>query len=114
MEIISDTYRVTYDPATKTVTFRGKLRLYDRAAYEPIEALLEEVASTETETITLDVQPLEFLNSSGIDLIHGFAIKVRNRAVSQLIARGSLKEPWQAKLLANMQRLVPSLQIEMA
>ena len=82
MEIIGDTYRVTYDPATTTVTFQGKLRLYDRAAYEPIETLLDEVASTEAETITLDIQRLEFLNSSGIDLIHGFAIKVRNRAVS--------------------------------
>jgi hypothetical protein len=113
MEIIGDTYQVTYDPTMTTVTVQGKLRLYDRAAYEPIETLLDEVASTDAETITLDVQLLEFLNSSGIDLIHGFAIKVRNRAVSQLIARGSADEPWHEKLLANMQRLVPNLQIEM-
>lgn len=113
MEIVGDTYQVTYDPATTTVTFQGKLRLYDRSAYEPIEALLDGAALTDTEAITLDIQLLEFLNSSGIDLIHGFAIKVRNRAVSQLIARGSAQEPWHEKLLANMQRLVPNLQIEL-
>ena len=80
---------------------------------EPIETLLDEAASAEAETTTVDIQQLEFLNSSGIDLIHGFAIKVRNRAVSQLIARGSASEPWHEKLLSNMQRLVPSLQIEL-
>jgi hypothetical protein len=54
-EIKSEGYSVTYNPAAATVVFKGKLRLYDYVAWQPIERLLLEVTATQPPVVTLDI-----------------------------------------------------------
>ena len=112
-EIKGEDYSVTYDSAAATVVLRGKLRLYDYVAWQPIERLLLEVTATQSSAITLDIRDLEFINSSGIDMLFRFAYKVSNQAHSWLTVRLLDKAAiWQQRLLSTIEMMVPSLQVE--
>jgi len=113
MEIKTEDYRICYDPATATVNFVGSLRLSGSEEYAPIVQLLGEVASVEQAKITLNVQQLEFLNSSGINMLSKFIIEVRKKARVQMAVQGSQRIAWQGKSLKNLQRLMPGLQLEL-
>ena len=80
MEIKTQDYRICYDPSTTTVSFVGSLRLSGPAEYAPIVQLLGSIASVESAKITLNLQQLEFLNSSGINMLSKFIIEVRKKA----------------------------------
>jgi len=113
-EIKSEEYSVTYDPATATVAFQGTLRLYDYASYQPTEALLHSALTEPAAVITLDVHKLEFINSSGLDMLFRFAHKTSTRKDTQLVVRRSKNAaPWQKKLLSTMQMMAPDLQVEL-
>ena len=79
MEIKTDDYRICYDPETLTVSCQGSLRLSGMAEYAPIAELLDDIASQEQSPVVLDLQGLEFLNSSGISMLSKFVIKVRHK-----------------------------------
>jgi hypothetical protein len=113
MEIQTEDYSIYYDPVTDTVAYQGSLRLSGMEEYAPIVQLLNELADQEPATITLDLRELEFLNSSGINVISKFVLKVRQKNTSQILVRGSKTIPWQGKSLKNLQRLMPSLQLEL-
>ncbi|WP_293127914.1 hypothetical protein [Microcoleus sp. bin38.metabat.b11b12b14.051] len=113
MEIKTQDYRICYDPATATVSFVGSLRLSGPREYAPIVQLLGEVADVEQAKITLNVQQLEFLNSSGINMLSKFIIEVRKKARVQMAVQGSQRIAWQSKSLKNLQRLMPALQLEL-
>ncbi len=113
MEINTEDYRICYDPATTTVSFVGSLRLSGPAEYAPIVQLLGEVADVEPTKITLNLQQLEFLNSSGINMLSKFIIEVRKKAGVQMAVHGSQSIAWQGKSLQNLQRLMPGLQLEL-
>jgi anti-anti-sigma factor len=81
--------------------------------YAPIVKLLNDLADREPEKIILNLQKLEFLNSSGINVLSKYAIKVRQKGMIQMVVKGSKSIPWQAKSLKNLQRLMPSLQLEL-
>jgi hypothetical protein len=111
-EIRTDDYCVSYDEPTQTVACQGSLRLSGMAEYEPIVDLLSNVADTDTDTVVLDLTDLEFLNSSGISMLSKFVIKVRHRKTVTMSVRGSRTIPWQGKSLKNLQRLMPSLDLQ--
>lgn len=104
MEIKGGNYRVWYDPDDITVHLEGILRLSGAQEYAPIEELLEKVLNTNPKTITLDVRALNFLNSSGINVLYKFAIATRKRGELQLVVRGSKTIPWQGKSLPNLKK----------
>ncbi len=81
--------------------------------YAPIVDLLNEVTDSSPNMITLDLRKLEFLNSSGINIISKFVIKVRQLKNIQITIQGSKQIPWQGKSLKNLQRLMPSLHLEL-
>jgi anti-anti-sigma factor len=81
--------------------------------YAPIVKLLNDLADREPEKIILNLQKLEFLNSSGINVLSKYVIKVRQKGTIQMVVKGSKSIPWQAKSLKNLQRLMPSLQLEL-
>lgn len=112
MEIKTEDYGICYDPATATVSFVGSLRLSGAEDYAPIVQLLGEVADVEPTKITLNLQQLEFLNSSGINMLSKFIIEVRKTARVQMAVQGSQSIAWQGKSLKNFQRLMPALQLE--
>ena len=113
MEIKTDDYSVAYEPATQTVSFQGSLRLSGAEEYADITQLLSEAADQAPENITLNLQNLEFLNSSGINMFSKFVIKVRQQGNTGIKIQGSKKIPWQGKSLKNFQRLMPSLQLDL-
>lgn len=112
MEIETGDYSVCYSPDTTTVTFQGSLRLSGIDEYAPIVMLLNDLANSEPPKITLNLRKLEFLNSSGINVLSKFVIKVRQKGTMQMVVQGSKTIPWQGKSLKNLQRLMPSLQLE--
>ncbi len=113
MEIKTEDYRICYDPSTTTVSFVGSLRLSGSAEYAPIVQLLGSIASVEPAKITLNLQQLEFLNSSGINMLSKFIIEIRKKARVQMAVQGSQGIAWQGKSLKNFQRLMPQLQLEL-
>jgi hypothetical protein len=80
MEIKTEQYRICYDRETATVSFfLGSLRLSGSEEYQPIAQLLGDVADVAAGKITLNLQQLEFLNSSGISMLSKFIIEVRKK-----------------------------------
>ncbi len=114
MEITQDDYQVYYDEANAVVTCRGSFRLHGGEEYQPILDVLIAAADSNSEKLTLDVRELQFLNSSGINTLSKFILRVRKNQVSQILIQGSTRFPWQAKSLKNFQRLLPGLQLEIA
>lgn len=139
MEIRGKKYRIIYDPDTATITCEGTLRLYgakgywsisefekSRAAegelphatpkhqgsYSSIIELLYDIADQQFPTITLNLYNLESLNSSGVNVLSKFVLRVKNHQTSQLIIQGNSLFLWQTKVLHNLQKLMPELQIE--
>lgn len=113
MEISGENYRVTYDPKMATVTCEGSLRLYGASGYSSIVELFNKAADQKAATLRLNLQNLQFLNSSGINALSKFVIRVRNNKTSKLIVQGTDAYPWQSKSLTNLQRLMPEIQLEM-
>jgi len=101
-------YAVAYQPATGTVYLKGTLRLNGAEEYAPIVALLTR-ALDENSRVVLDLRELEFLNSSGIATLSRFVIDARNRKTIALSVLGTKRVAWQGKSLANLQRLMPAL-----
>jgi len=112
MEIKSEDYNIWYDQLTTTVNCEGSLRLSGMEEYAPIVELLNAVAEKEQPQITLNLKGLAFLNSSGINVISKFVIEVRKKGNTQMLVQGSKAIPWQGKSLKNLQKLMPSLQLE--
>jgi hypothetical protein len=113
MDIETKDYSIEYDRATQTVTCCGSFRISQMEEYAPIVDLLNEVTDSSPNMITLDLRKLEFLNSSGINIISKFVIKVRQLKNIQITIQGSKQIPWQGKSLKNLQRLMPSLHLEL-
>jgi len=112
VEIKADDYQIWYDPDSSTVFFRGFLRLDGIEGYTPVMNLLMN-ALEQSSQICLNLEALEFLNSSGISTLSIFVVRVRERKNVQLLLRGSNQVLWQTRSMKNLQRLMPSLQLEL-
>ncbi|MGL5060653.1 MAG: slr1659 superfamily regulator [Microcoleus sp.] len=113
MEITTKEYSIQYDRSAETVTCRGSFRLSQMEEWAPIVELLNNAADGEPKLIVLDLRKLEFLNSSGINILSKFVIKVRQQKHTQIAVKGSKQIPWQGKSLKNLQRLMPSLVLDL-
>ena len=113
MEIKTEDYRIWYDEAISTVFLQGALRLSGMEEYAPLVQLLNDVADSSPPQIILNLQELQFLNSSGISMLSKFAIKVRQKGNVKMQIKGSQKIPWQGKSLRNLLRLMPTLELEL-
>jgi len=103
MEIKTNDYRVWVDGAT--IHYEGTLRLSGTEAYAPILELMQQVLASKPSKVVLDLTELEFLNSSGINLLAKFTIDVRKQPEIGLHVLGSTRIPWQSKSLPNLQKL---------
>ena len=112
MEIETDEYRINYDAQTTTIHCQGSLRLSGMEEYLPIVQLFDKVAELDRPTIIFDLRKLLFLNSSGINVLSKFVIKIRQKKNIHMVVQGSQQIPWQEKSLKNLQRLMPALKLE--
>lgn len=111
MEIKTEEYSITYETDTNTVICEGSLRLSGMDEYTPMVELLNNIVDSGANNITLNLRGLEFLNSSGINVLSKFVIKVRQQGNITMVVVGSNSVPWQGKSLKNLQKLMPSLQL---
>ena len=108
----TDDYSLIFDPELAVVRCAGFLRLDGVTQYQPLIDLL--LAAIEVSPVlVLNLEELEFLNSSGISMLSMFVVKIRERGDVQLTLRGSAKILWQTKSLRNLQRLMPALNLEL-
>ncbi len=116
IELKDNKYRICYDPETAIVICEGSLLLNGAPAYEPILQLLKSAAEThEPNGLTIDVRSLKFMNSSGINMLTKFVMYVSDIKKLTLTITMQAKKSiaWQEKLCINLQRLLPSLQIQL-
>src|SRR5260221_345087 len=100
-EVKTAEYRVWYDEPNHTVYVEGTLRLSGTEAYQPIQDLMDGALATDPAALIVDLKQLEFLNSSGINLLAKFTISVRKKGTVPVTVKGSKKIPWQSKSLPN-------------
>lgn len=112
MEIKHDDYRVSYVASTNTIIFAGRLRLRDSSEYAPLAQLLNDVVVARPSQLTLDMQNLEFINSSAISMIYHFVSDLRTQGIKPVTVCGAKRLTWQAKALPTLLRLMPGIQFE--
>jgi hypothetical protein len=113
MNVRSKEYSVIYEPEQAIVICKGSLSLNGTQEYAPMLDLLLYAADQQNQLLNLDLRELTFLNSSGINTFTKFVIHVRKRQNLQLHIIGYEEVTWQVKLLRNLQRLMPTLEIDM-
>lgn len=114
LEVKSEDYRVWHEPTDQVVFCQGSLRLGGAEEYAPIVQILEQSIAQPPVELTLDLMGLEFLNSSGINMLSKFVIKARQKEGVKIRVKGAEAIPWQGKSLKNLQRLMPSLVLEIS
>ena len=113
LEIKGENFNIYYDTNSKVVNFTGRVRLRGLQEYTVVFYLFDKVIETHGNSINLDFQNLELLNSSGIDMLSKFIITSRKKKTVQITIIGSSSKTWQARLLKNMKRLMPKLEYEL-
>ncbi len=111
MEIVNDDYTVQYNSETKTVICSGTFRLTG-SEYAAITEILNTAADAKLDVLNLDLSGLKFLNSSGINTLSKFIIRLRKHQASQVNVKGNSEFAWQKKSLANFQKLLPGLTLD--
>ncbi len=112
LEIKHQDYQVSYNPEDASIICSGSFRLQS-SEYEPIMDMLNDIADKKLPKLTLDVRKLQFLNSSGINTLSKFILRVRKNNASQVLVKGANEFPWQKKSLSNLQKLLPGLVLEL-
>lgn len=115
MKVESPDYQVHYQEADRTVYFKGSLRLNAAPEYAPISDLLDRAMALQAaaDGVRWDVRELIFLNSSGINMLYQFVVKVRKAGNVPMAVIGANAVPWQQKSLGNMTRFMPTLKLEL-
>ncbi len=109
MEINQEGYCVSFNEIKQEITCQGSLMLAGTEEYLPILELLKQASEQVSDSLTLNICNLDFINSSGINTMTKFVILVRNQKTPQLSIHYAAEQAWQMKLVSNLQRLMPDL-----
>lgn len=112
MEIKTADYTIWAEGAV--IHYEGTLRLSGTDAYQDILSLMQTVLAQNPPMMTLDLTQLEFLNSSGINLLAKFTIELRKHPEIAVKVLGSTRIPWQSKSLPNLQKLHKAVELVIA
>lgn len=112
MEIRDENFRIWAE--NECIYFDGVLRLAGPDAYAPIYSLAVAILHDNHDRVIFDLTGLEFLNSSGINLLAKLTIEARKQSDVQLVIKGTTQYPWQSKSLPNLKKLYPQLDLQLA
>ena len=113
LEVKGEHFAIIYNNNSKAVNFTGRVRMRGLQEYTVVFELFDKVLERNKNSITIDLQNLDLLNSSGIDMLSKFIITARKKKTVGIKIIGSSSKTWQARLLKNMQRLMPKLEYEL-
>ncbi|MEM1394031.1 MAG: DUF6272 family protein [Cyanobacteria bacterium P01_D01_bin.116] len=113
LEVKGEHFAIVYDNSSKAVNFNGRVRLRGLQEYTIVFNLFDKVLEINKDSITLDLQNLELLNSSGIDMLSKFIITTRKKKTVNVKIIAASSKTWQTRLLKNLQRLMPKLEYEL-
>lgn len=105
MEVKTEDYAAYFNREDKTVVMTGSMRLQNLAAYEEIKKVLKEGIEGTDGQLTIDIQNLNFMNSSGVTTLSLFLIDARNKKFTPVRILGSAKISWQMKSVLNFKKL---------
>jgi hypothetical protein len=105
MEVKTEEYAAYFNREDKTVVMTGSMRLQNLAAYEEIKKVLKEGIEGTDGQLTIDIQNLNFMNSSGVTTLSLFLIDARNKKFTPVRILGSAKISWQMKSVLNFKKL---------
>ncbi len=111
MEIKHDDYQVQFNSKNNTIICAGSFRLTG-SEYAPIMDILNAAADAQPLFLIMDLTALKFLNSSGINTLCKFVMRLRKNNISKVNVIGNNEYAWQKKSLANFKKLLPSLELE--
>jgi hypothetical protein len=112
-ELKDENYQVHYDADAAQISCIGSFMLSGSEEYAPVLALLMQAVDEQNTLLTLDVRGLEFLNSSGINTLTKFVIYARKKSNFKLTIYAREHIPWQVRLLKNLQRLLPTIDMQL-
>ncbi|MCC5918229.1 MAG: hypothetical protein JJU02_12995 [Cryomorphaceae bacterium] len=104
---------VTLDENSSSIKFSGSMRLANMKEYEQVADFLKEHGNTFDDSLVLDFENLQFLNSSGITTISLFILNCKKNGGLELTVKGSNEVSWQQKSLSNFKKLWPNIKLEM-
>lgn len=135
MKITGETFEIVYEPTQNILTLQGILRLYGAAGFFTIDdftrsrdtdvsesgdgefaslmELFEDFLQRKPASVTIDLQKLELLNSSGINTLSKFVIKARDEKIGTVLIKGAEQYFWQGKILNNLKKLMPEILVEL-
>ncbi|MCJ8282433.1 MAG: DUF6272 family protein [Rivularia sp. ALOHA_DT_140] len=113
LEVKGENFNIAYDNTSKAVNFTGRIRLRGLQKYTVVFDLFDKVLERNGNSITLDLQNLELINSSGIDMLSKFILTSRKKKTVEVKVIGSDSKTWQTRLLKNLKRLMPKLEYEL-
>lgn len=102
---------ITFDNTTSTLNFSGSMRLANMKEYDVVADFLKEASEESTEKLTLNLEKLKFLNSSGITTLSLFILNCKKTNNPQIAVRGNKDVSWQEKSIANFQKLWNEVEI---
>lgn len=106
MKLTENDYSLDYNENSKTVKISGRIRLPKLKDYDRIKRFLNETADIAgNNSITLDLQDLDNINSSGITILSTFTIGLRkaNKPGMEIISNSNYE--WQRRTISTFKEL---------
>ncbi|WP_236974702.1 slr1659 superfamily regulator [Membranihabitans maritimus] len=103
---------ITYNQSESSLTFEGSMRLANMKEYDVVSQFLKTSSESSTDTLILDLQPLQFLNSSGITTLSLFILNCKKKGNPKITVLGNESISWQQKSIANFKKLWNEVEIK--
>lgn len=112
LKIEDDNFKIWYEESEYAVFFEGSLRLWDPSEYSSIKQFLLDIHDFGMDCLTIDISNLEFLNSSGINMLCKFVFEMKKVNRTNLLIIGRANILWQKKSLQNLKKLWDKIQLK--